>query len=197
MVDCWHISRLLQNATTKHPSVQHQHPSHPIPSSLGMVGPTTHPGFCFAPSRTAGCSLEHTRNISQAQHYSLPVRPSPSFDASLQGHLTPGPSTMAPCLSLLAASTVSAFAPQQELHGAAMPAARSQKTRGHVLQGRTHGGMHVPQPRESTGPFQYFRIRVRSAPQNGCFFQADRNLHPCWVSKWSRDVSLGKSMRQA
>lgn len=42
---------------------------------------------------------------------------------------------MALCLSLLAASKTLALALQRELHGA--PAVHSQKTHGHLLQGRT------------------------------------------------------------
>lgn len=65
-------------------------------------------------------------------------------------------------LSLLAASKSSALALQHELHRAL--AACSQKTHGHLLQGRTTD-THVPQPCESIVPFQYFRIQVRSAPR--------------------------------
>lgn len=75
----------------------------------------------------------------------------------------------------------------------------SQKTRGHFLQGRTAQSVvahmclsHVKAP--SLSIFQDLSVL---RPQNGCFFQADRNLHPCWVSKWSRDVSFHKSLRQA
>lgn len=69
-------------------------------------------------------------------------------------------------LGLLAASKTSALALQHELLRAA-PAAHSQKTHSHVLQGRTAecGGTHVPQPCESTVPLQYFRIQVCSAPR--------------------------------
>lgn len=68
-------------------------------------------------------------------------------------------------LGLLAASKISALVLQHELHRA--PAVHSQKAHSHLLQGRTAecGATHVPQPCESTVPFQYFRIQVCSAPR--------------------------------
>lgn len=153
----WRISRLLHNATT-------EHPSRPIPSSLSMVGPTT-------PPRLLLCPIQGSRLLSGTLQKHLPgsaLQP-PLPAQCLIRCATPGPPhtrtecPTAPSLVLLAAWTAygvcRSYTEQRRLQRA--PRRRT------VLRGRT---AHVPQPRESAGPFQYFRIRVRSAPQNGCFF---------------------------
>lgn len=84
--------------------------------------------------------MEHSRNTfhAQAQSYSLPTQPSPYL---MLWCITPGPphaqteQTMALSLSLLAASKTLALALSVELHG--VPTVHSQKTHGHLLQGRT------------------------------------------------------------
>lgn len=163
----WHISRLLRNATTEHPSLQHRRPSHALPWPLSMGGPTIHPSFCFAPSKEALCYLEHSRNTfyAQAQAYNLPTQPRPSFDALLQDHLTPrvGNSSLSQlagciedfstCASVRATRSACRAFPED-----AWPFLAEEDC-------AERGGTHVPQPCESTIPFNISGSECAQTPE--------------------------------